>query len=198
VSLNLDREPSIWIHAVSVGRRSPPGAIAADLKARYPHLRLFISTTTMTASSGEAQLPGRRWPLFLPIDLRFIVRRVLDIVRPRLFVMMETEIWPNLLRECRARGVRTVVINGRISTRSFPRYRLIRPLFSRVLTLVDRFCVQGEETAGRLKELGAPADRITITGSLKFDALQAPARPAPRGAAPNASCATSPPPRGAP
>jgi 3-deoxy-D-manno-octulosonic-acid transferase len=121
---------------------------------------------------------------FFPIDQRFIVRRVLDIVRPRLFVMMETEIWPNMLRECRARGVKTVVLNGRISARSFPRYRLIKPLFRRVLTFVDLFCVQGEETAGRLRELGAPPDRITITGSLKFDALQAPGGPGPaRGGA---------------
>jgi 3-deoxy-D-manno-octulosonic-acid transferase len=96
------------------------------------------------------------------------------VVRPQLFVMMETEIWPNLLRACRARGIRTVVINGRISARSYPRYRLVRPLFRRVLGLVDRFCVQGEETRGRLMDLGAPADRIVVTGSLKFDALESP------------------------
>jgi len=175
VSLNLDREPSIWIHAVSVGEALTARAIAGDLKARYPHLRLFVSTTTMTGQQVAKQsFQVADGVFFFPIDLGFIVRRVLDIIRPRLFVMMETEIWPNLLRECRARGVKTAVINGRISTRSFPRYRLVKPLFRRVLTLVDRFCVQGEETAGRLAELGAPRDRITITGSLKFDALQAP------------------------
>jgi 3-deoxy-D-manno-octulosonic-acid transferase len=175
VSLNLDREPSIWIHAVSVGEALTARAIAGDLKARYPHLRLFVSTTTMTGQQVARQSFRMADGVFyFPIDLGFIVRRVLDIVRPQLFVMMETEIWPNLLRECRARGVKTIVINGRISARSFPRYRLVRPLFRRVLTLVDRFCVQGEETAGRLAELGAPRDRITITGSLKFDALQAP------------------------
>jgi 3-deoxy-D-manno-octulosonic-acid transferase len=176
VSLNLDREPSIWIHAVSVGEALTARAIAADLKARYPHLRLFVSTTTMTGQRVARQsFPVADGVFFFPIDLRFIVRRVLDIVRPQLFVMMETEIWPNLLRECRTRGVKTVVINGRISARSFPRYRVVKPLFRRVLTLVDRFCVQGEETAGRLVGLGAPPDRITITGSLKFDALQVPA-----------------------
>jgi 3-deoxy-D-manno-octulosonic-acid transferase len=173
VSLNLDREPSIWIHAVSVGEALTARAIAGDLKARYPHLRLFVSTTTMTGQQVAKQsFQVADGVFFFPIDLGLIVRRVLDIVRPQLFVMMETEIWPNLLRECRARGVKTAVINGRISTRSFPRYRLVKPLFRRVLALVDRFCVQGEETAGRLAELGAPADRITITGSLKFDALQ--------------------------
>ena len=175
VSLNLDRDASIWLHAVSVGEALTARAIASDLKARYPHLRLFVSTTTMTGQTVAKQsFPQADGVFFFPIDLGFIVRRVLDIVRPRLFVMMETEIWPNLLRECRARGVKTVVINGRISARSFPRYRRVRPLFRRVLALVDRFCVQGEETAGRLRDLGAPPDRITITGSLKFDALQAP------------------------
>jgi 3-deoxy-D-manno-octulosonic-acid transferase len=177
VSLNLDREPSIWIQAVSVGEALTARAIAADLKARYPHLRLFVSTTTMTGQQVARQnFPMADGVFYFPIDLGPIARRVLGIVRPQLFVMMETELWPNMLRECRARGVKTVVINGRISTRSFPRYRLIRPLFRRVLTLVDRFCVQGEQTAGRLADLGAPPERITITGSLKFDALQAPGR----------------------
>jgi 3-deoxy-D-manno-octulosonic-acid transferase len=87
--------------------------------------------------------------------------------------MVETEIWPNLLRECRRRGIRTAVVNGRISYRSFPRYRLIRPFFRRVLADVDRFCVQGEETARRLIELGADSQRVIVTGSLKFDSLQA-------------------------
>jgi 3-deoxy-D-manno-octulosonic-acid transferase len=185
VSLNLDREPSIWIHAVSVGEALTARAIAGDLKERYPHLRLFVSTTTLTGQ----QVARRNFQMadgvfYFPLDLALVVRRVLDIVRPELFVMMETEIWPNLLRECRARGVKTIVLNGRISTRSYPRYRLVRPLFRSVLALVDRFCVQGEETAARLADLGAPRDRITITGSLKFDALQAPGKvPSPgRGA----------------
>jgi 3-deoxy-D-manno-octulosonic-acid transferase len=175
VSLNLDREPSIWIHAVSVGEALTARAIAGDLKARYPHLRLFVSTTTMTGQQvARRQFPMADGIFYFPLDLGFVVRRVLDVVRPRLFVMMETEIWPNLLRTCRARGIRTVVINGRISARSYPRYRLVRPLFRRVLGLVDRFCVQGEETRGRLVDLGAPADRIVVTGSLKFDALESP------------------------
>jgi 3-deoxy-D-manno-octulosonic-acid transferase len=87
-------------------------------------------------------------------------------------VMVESEIWPNLLRECRARGVKTVVVNGRISRRSFPRYRLIKRWFRRVLADIDRFCVQGDETARRLIALGADPARVAITGSLKFDALQ--------------------------
>jgi 3-deoxy-D-manno-octulosonic-acid transferase len=85
---------------------------------------------------------------------------------------METEIWPNLLRECRAQGVKTVMINGRISSRSYPRYRLIRPFFRRVLADVDAFCMQSEESARRLIDLGADPSRVTVTGSLKFDSLE--------------------------
>ena len=91
---------------------------------------------------------------YFPFDWTFIVRRTLNLVKPRLFIMMETEIWPNLLRECRARGVRTAMINGRISSRSYPRYRLVRPFFRRVLANVDRFCMQGDESARRMVDLG--------------------------------------------
>jgi 3-deoxy-D-manno-octulosonic-acid transferase len=112
---------------------------------------------------------------YFPFDFTFIVRKTLNLVKPRLFVMVETEIWPNLLRLCRARDVRTLVINGRISSRSYPRYRIIRRFVRRVLSDVDRFCVQSEESARRLVDLGADAARVTVTGSLKFDSLELPA-----------------------
>jgi 3-deoxy-D-manno-octulosonic-acid transferase len=108
---------------------------------------------------------------YLPFDWAFTVRRTLDVVKPKLLVLVETEIWPNLLRECRRRGVRTALVNGRISARSFPRYRVIRPFIRRVLADIERLCVQGEETATRLRQLGADPGRITTTGSLKFDSL---------------------------
>src|SRR6266850_1090767 len=111
---------------------------------------------------------------YFPFDWTFTSRRTLDVVKPRVFVMMETEIWPNLLRICRARGVKTVMINGRISSRSYPRYRLIRPFFRRVLADVDRFCMQSDESARRLIDLGADPSRVTVTGSLKFDSLELP------------------------
>src|SRR5438552_3154260 len=109
---------------------------------------------------------------YFPFDWAFIVRRTLGIVKPRMFIMMETEIWPNLLRMCRAKGVRTILINGRISSRSYPRYKLIRRFFRGVLEDIDRFCVQSDESARRLIDLGADPARVTVTGSLKFDSLQ--------------------------
>jgi 3-deoxy-D-manno-octulosonic-acid transferase len=176
ISFNFDGEESIWIHAVSVGEALTARALAADLKARYPRLRLFLSTTTIPGQQvARASLGSVVDAVFyFPFDWAFIVRRTLQLVKPRLFIMMETEIWPNLLRQCRKRGVKTIVINGRISSRSYPRYRMIRPFFRRVLTDVDRFCMQSEESARRLIDLGANQARVTVTGSLKFDSLEAP------------------------
>ena len=116
---------------------------------------------------------------YFPFDWTLIVRRTLRLVRPRVFVMMETEIWPNLLRECRRGGVKTVLINGRISSRSYPRYRLGRAFFRKVLLDVDRFCMQSEESARRLIDIGAEASRVSVTGSLKFDSLDVPGAPTP-------------------
>jgi 3-deoxy-D-manno-octulosonic-acid transferase len=182
VSFNLDGDASIWVHAVSVGEVLAARALIGDLRERYPKLRLFLSTTTRSGQElARRQLSDVDEVFYFPFDWMFTARRTLDLVKPRLFVMMETEIWPNLLRECQRRGVKTVIVNGRISHRSFPRYRLIRPLFRRVLGDIDRFCVQGEETARRLVELGADPARITVTGSLKFDALDGPAAGSPVG-----------------
>src|SRR5947207_2493461 len=176
ISFNVDGEESIWIHAVSVGEALTARALAEDLKARYPRLRLFLSPTTMAGQEvAKRNLRHVDAVFYFPFDWAFIVRRTLDIVRPRVFIMMETEIWPNLLRLCRKRGVKTVMINGRISSRSYPRYRLVRPFFRRVLADIDRFCMQSEESARRLIDLGADASRVTVTGSLKFDSLHLPA-----------------------
>ena len=176
VSLNVDGEESIWIHAVSVGEALTARALAADLKERYPRLRLYLSTTTIAGQHvARRSLQHVDAVFYFPFDWAFIVKRTLNIVRPRVFVMMETEIWPNLLRLCRARGVKTILINGRISSRSYPRYRLIRPFFRRVLADVDRFCMQSDESARRIVELGADQSKVTVTGSLKFDSLEMPA-----------------------
>ena len=173
VSFNLDGDESIWVHAVSVGEVLSARPLVSELRARYPKLRLFLSTTTLTGQQlARRSVSDVDAVFYFPFDWGFTARRTLNVVKPRLFVMMETEIWPNLLRECRRRRIRTVMVNGRISYRSFPRYRLVRPFIKRVLSDVDRFCVQGEETSRRLVELGADPARITLTGSLKFDSLE--------------------------
>lgn len=172
ISFNIDADESIWIHAVSVGEVLTARPLISDLKRRYPHLRLFLSTTTMAGQQlARRSVQDVDAVFYFPFDLGIFVRRTLDLVRPRLFIMMETEIWPNLLRECRARGVKTAVVNGRLSARSFPRYRMVRPMMARVLDHVDRFLVQSEESARRFIDLGADPARVVVTGSLKFDSL---------------------------
>ena len=172
VSFNMDGEPSIWIHAVSVGEVLTARPLVRDLRARYPRLRIFLSTTTL-AGQGIARRSVHEVDevFYFPFDLGLFVRRTLDLVRPKLFIMMETEIWPNLLRECRRRGVKTAIVNGRLSQRSYPRYRLVRGFMRPVLDDVDAFCVQSEESARRFIDLGANPGRVTVTGSLKFDSL---------------------------
>jgi 3-deoxy-D-manno-octulosonic-acid transferase len=183
VSFNLDGDESIWIHAVSVGEALTARALIADLRERYPALRIFLSTTTLTGQQiARTRIQDVDAVFFFPFDLPFIVNRTLGLVKPRLFVMMETEIWPNLLRACRQRGIKTMLVNGRISSRSYPRYKLVRPFFRAVLQDVDRFCMQSDESARRIIDIGADPSRVVVTGSLKFDSLDVPGAAAGRGA----------------
>jgi 3-deoxy-D-manno-octulosonic-acid transferase len=175
VSFNVDADASIWIHAVSVGEVLTARPLIGELRRRYPGLRIFLSTTTVAGQQlARRQVQSVDAVFYFPFDFGPVVRRTLDLVRPKLFVMVETEIWPVLLRECQARGVRTAVVNGRLSSRSFPRYRWIRPFMRRVLQHVDRFCVQSEESARRFIEIGADPGRVVVTGSLKFDSVDVP------------------------
>src|SRR6476659_10679761 len=110
IGLNLDGDESIWIHAVSVGEALTARALIADLKERYPGLKIFLSTTTLTGQQiARSRLQDVDAVFFLPFDLPPFVNRTLRLVRPKLFIMMETEIWPNLLRACRKQGVKTIV-----------------------------------------------------------------------------------------
>jgi 3-deoxy-D-manno-octulosonic-acid transferase len=182
LSFNFDAEESIWIQAVSVGEVLTVRALLPQLRERYPRLRIFVSTTTMTGQHvAHTNVQGVDGVFYFPLDLPFVVRRTLAVVKPRLFIMMETELWPNLLRECRRAGVKTALVNGRISARSHPRYMLARRFFRRVLADVDRFCMQSEESARRIIEIGAPRERVSVTGSLKFDSLELPGTMPDRG-----------------
>jgi 3-deoxy-D-manno-octulosonic-acid transferase len=181
-SFNFDGEESIWIHAVSVGEVLTARALLPELRERYPRLRIFLSTTTVTGQQvARANLQYVDDVFYFPFDLRPIVTRTIRLVKPRLLIIMETEIWPNVLRACRQAGVRTVLVNGRISARSYPRYRLARVFLRRVLADVDRFCMQSEEAARRIIDIGADRARVVVTGSLKFDSLQLPSAAGARG-----------------
>ena len=183
VSFNLDADESIWVHAVSVGEVLSARPVIAELRKRYPTLRVFLSTTTLSGQQlARRSVVDADGVFYFPLDFAFAVRRTLNVVRPRLVILVEKEIWPNLLRECGRRRIATMMISGRVSKRSFGRYQLVRPFFRRVLGDIARFCVQSEEIARRLTALGADPARVTITGSLKFDSLNTATVPG-RGAA---------------
>jgi len=159
----------LWLHAVSVGEVMAAAPLARLLGARHPDVPLVASTTTETGRAvAEQRIPASRF-IFFPFDFGWSVRRALDRVRPRVVLLTETELWPNFLAACSARRIPVVVINGRISPRSFPRYRWIRVWFGPVLEQVRLFCMQSGADAERILALGAPAERVTVTGNLKYD-----------------------------
>ncbi len=170
-AVNPERRPSIWVHAVSVGETLAARPLLAALRDAYPGHRRLLSTTTATGqhvARGLGDLADATF--YAPFDLPPFISRTLDRAAPDLLIVVDTEIWPNLLRACRRRGVRTVLANGRLTARSFRRYRLARRFMRRVVGDFDRICVQTELWARRFGALGAAASRVSVTGSLKFDA----------------------------
>jgi 3-deoxy-D-manno-octulosonic-acid transferase len=162
---------AIWVHAVSVGETLAIAGLVRELERRYPERKIFVShVTTAGREAGESRLPAVAGRFLLPLDWSVCVRRVLRRIRPALLVVVETELWPNLICQARLFGTRVVLVNGRISDRSFPRYRWVRPFMRRVLADLDCVCAQSEVDAGRFCSLGAAKDRVVVSGNLKFDA----------------------------
>ena len=175
-SVNPDGRPAIWIHAVSVGETLAARPLARAFRRAYPEHRLVLSTTTVTGQAVAQRLADTSAVdavIYAPFDLAGPVARALDRIAPALLVLIDTELWPTLLRACRRRGVRTLVANGRISDRSYGRYRMVRRFMRPVLSGVDRICAQTDEWGARFVDIGADPDRVTVTGSLKFDAATA-------------------------
>ena len=179
-AVNPDRRPSVWVHAVSVGEALAARPLLRALRAVYPAHRLVVSTTTATGQRVASGF-GRDVDAvcYVPFDFPWFVNRALDRIAPALFLVVDTEIWPNLLRACRRRGVGALIVNGRLSDRSFRRYRFARGCMRRVLADVGRVCAQTEEWAQRFVAIGADPARVVVTGSLKFDAAGGPAGSAP-------------------
>jgi 3-deoxy-D-manno-octulosonic-acid transferase len=176
--LPADRPGAIWLHAVSVGEALSGVSLARQLKERYPSRPLIVSTTTMTGHAvAQARMPFADAVVYFPLDWGFAVRRAFRAVQPQLVVILETEIWPNFLREAARRKVPVLYVSGRLSARSFAREErwlgalgfVLRGFFARVLSGPAAFLMQTEEDAARLRALGAPAGRVTVSGNLKYD-----------------------------
>ncbi len=168
----------IWVHAVSVGEVLAVSRLIEALRLRFPERRVVISTTTATGQKLARERFGEENVFYFPLDFAFAIRTWLRALQPELVVMAETEFWPNFLRLARAGGARIAVANARISDRSLPGYCRWRGLLGGILANVDIFLAQSDEDAQRLVEIGAPPERVRVSGNLKFDARPQAASPA--------------------
>ncbi|HEC06859.1 MAG TPA: 3-deoxy-D-manno-octulosonic acid transferase [Thiolapillus brandeum] len=160
----------VWIHAVSVGEVQAIEPLVKHLQQHWPALSLTITTSTPTGSERVRLLFGQDvFHVYYPYDLPAAVRCFLDRIQPRLLVMVETEIWPNMLRLCREQQVPTLLANGRLSARSARRYGYLRKFSQKVFGMIDAVAAQSEADARRFIDLGVPQERVRVTGSIKFD-----------------------------
>ncbi len=166
------QRPLIWLHCVSVGETQAARPLVERLRKKFPEHALVVSTITRTGQKLAADVFGRHADavFYFPFDWRWSVRRALRAINPSVVLLMETELWPNFLRECKAREIPVALVNGRISRQSFRRYSLIKPFLRRVLESVNIAVMQSDADARRLQELGMRAERIQTAGNLKFDA----------------------------
>jgi 3-deoxy-D-manno-octulosonic-acid transferase len=160
---------SIWVHAVSVGEVLAVSGLIDEIQKSYPERRIFVSTTTDTGQKLAAQRFGQENVFYFPLDFPFAIRPYFRLLEPGLVILAETEFWPNFLRMARQSGARIAVVNARISDRSRRGYSVARSLMARVLENVSVFLAQTEMDRTRLAEIGAPADRVQVSGNLKFD-----------------------------
>ena len=162
--------PVIWIHAVSVGEVQAAGPLVGELLARYPGHRVVLTTVTPTGRARARQLFQDRIDLrYVPFDLSGSVKRFFDRVRPRLAIILETELWPNLYAECGRRGVPLVLASARLSPRSVGWYRWLVPLFRQALSNGIVIAAQSEADAERFRSIGASKERTHVAGNIKFD-----------------------------
>ena len=186
LKLPADRPGAIWIHAVSVGEVLSGVALAKRLKEAYPTRPLVVSTTTLTGNAlAKERMPFSDAVIYFPFDWVFCVRKLLSAVKPALVIILETEIWPNFLHQARIRKIPVIFVSGRISDRSFGRYQkylgmfgfYLRPFLSAALRNPSAFLMQTRTDAQRIQALGAPADRVTVSGNLKYDMVLPEATP---------------------
>ncbi len=160
----------IWIQAVSVGEVALCKTFIPLLKDRFKPDEIILSTITRTGNDLAKKMFSKDVTvIYFPLDFSFVVKKVVALIKPTLYIMVETEIWPNLLKELFKNNIPSVLVNGRISDRSFDKYKLVKPSLKNILDRVNVFCMQSENDRERIKYLGAGSDRVKVTGNMKFD-----------------------------
>lgn len=160
----------IWIHAVSVGEMKAASILAPLLRKSFPHYTLVFSSVTHTGNKVARTIAtGEEGVFYLPFDISFIVDKVVKAIKPELFLCLETELWPNLILSLYRFGAKVILVNGRISKKSFFGYKKIKFIVSRILNKFSLILMQSEQDAARILSLGAPKEKLHVTGNLKFD-----------------------------
>jgi 3-deoxy-D-manno-octulosonic-acid transferase len=173
VACKDSQKKCIWLHAVSMGEVNAAQTLLAQIEKQLSDYEIVISTTTDTGFARADKLFGQRWSVFyFPFDLSWVTRRAFDRLRPAVCLLMELEVWPNFVFTAHARNVPVLVVNGRISDRSFARYRRIKWATRTFFGRLDHVLAQTPEYADRFRELGCPAERVLVTNSLKYDTAQ--------------------------
>ncbi len=163
----------IWIHAVSVGEVNATTTLIRELESKFPDYEIAISTTTDTGFARANALFGSRLSVFyFPMDFSLTMKRAFANIRPAMCLLIELEVWPNLVRIAKQSGIPVIVVNGRLSERSFRRYNLIKAVTRKLFGNLTLALAQSEEYAGRFRQIGVPAERIIVTGSVKYDTAQ--------------------------
>lgn len=166
----LEGKKIIWVHAVSVGETVAASPLVKELKRQYPGHTILFSTVTDTGQEMARKIVEEADVyIYFPLDFSFIVRKVLNIVKPELIIIMETELWPNFIRLASQKGIKLVYANGRISDRSFRTYRYLGPYLKDMLKRINLFCMQSEQDVLRIISLGADEEKVYNTGNTKLD-----------------------------
>jgi 3-deoxy-D-manno-octulosonic-acid transferase len=171
-SLKSDDRPTIWFHSCSVGETLSVQPLAHALNQKFPDARLVFSVITRTGraiADERFAKYGTGNTFYFPIDEPAFVRRVLDHVKPQILICIDTEIWPNVIRECRLRGIPVILANGRISAESFTTYKWVQPLLGPVLANYSLLLMKSDEDAERIRRMGAMASKVRISGNIKYD-----------------------------
>ncbi len=170
--LQQDKRPAIWVHAVSVGEVMLGESFIKRLQEKYPSHRIVFSVTTKTGFTlAQQRLSAMAQVIAAPLDFSFIAASFVRVINPKIYIVLETEIWPNLFTQLHARQIPIVIINGRISDKSFPRYQLIKGLLKGILSKVNLLCMQSQLDVERIITLGADPKRVEVMGNIKFDNL---------------------------
>jgi 3-deoxy-D-manno-octulosonic-acid transferase len=174
----LKNNQRVWVHAVSVGEVTAAAPIVNALKEKMPEIEIIFSTSTETGQEMARRIvAGASAFIYYPLDIPYVVRKTIGLVKPDVFVMVETELWPNFLAACSARNIKTIMVNGRISPRSYRKYKGTSFFWKKILTYLDSAAMISVVDAERLQNIGLDVRKIQVLGNAKYDALAAQALP---------------------